>query len=105
MVLIAGQSSNAVCLPGSKVETPLGQYEPDWALVFDLRDEHGDGGKPLLYLMRETKGSEMLADLREEERWKVRCGLAHFTTALGVEYKVVSDKSDLPEGGWPQQDT
>jgi len=42
---------------------------------------------------------------REEERWKVRCGLAHFTTALGVEYKVVSDKSELPEGGWPQQDT
>ncbi len=89
-------------LPGwFRVDTPIGQYEPDWALVWAGRDEHGDGGQPHLYLMRETKGSEQLADLRDEERWKVRCGLAHFQAALGVDYKVITAESDLPDGGWP----
>ncbi len=85
-----------------KVETPLGNYEPDWALVFEPHDEHGDVGKPRLYLMRETKGSEQLTDLSDEERWKVRCGLRHFQAALGVNYKVITAESELPDGGWPQ---
>ena len=86
-----------------KVETPLGEYEPDWALVFEPHDEHGNSNQSRLYLMRETKSSEQLADLREEERWKVRCGLSHFQAALGVNYKVITDQSELPDGGWPSR--
>lgn len=58
-----------------RVETPIGMYEPDWALVYEPHDEHGDGGQPHLYLMRETKSSEQLADLSDENagRYAAAC--------------------------------
>ncbi|MFM7366358.1 MAG: 3'-5' exonuclease, partial [Sphaerospermopsis kisseleviana] len=32
------------------VPTPVGEYNPDWAIVMEDRDEHGElVGKPLLY--------------------------------------------------------
>jgi type III restriction enzyme len=37
-----------------KVETPVGQYNPDWGLV--MEQIFGQDG-PLLYLIRETKSS------------------------------------------------
>lgn len=64
-----------------KVETPIGTYNPDWAIL-KKEDEK-------LYLVRETKGSITLDDLREIERQKILCGEKHFET-LGVDYAVVS---------------
>jgi len=50
------------------VPTPIGEYNPDWAIVMEERDEHGQaGGKPLLYLVRETKSTTDLDKLRPEE--------------------------------------
>ena len=38
------------------VPTPVGNYNPDWAIVLEERDAHGQAtDKPLLYLVRETK--------------------------------------------------
>lgn len=40
------------------VSTPIGDYNPDWAIVIEERDAFGEPlDKPLLYLVRETKGS------------------------------------------------
>jgi type III restriction enzyme len=55
-----------------KVPTPLGNYNPDWAVLVTTED--GDR----LYFVVETKGSELIGDLRPEEAAKVRCGKAHF---------------------------
>lgn len=61
------------------------------------RDVHGQlTGKPLLYLVRETKDTLKLDDLRPDERRKVHCGERHFKDALGVSYKVVTSASELP---------
>ena len=61
------------------------------------RDEHGEAtGKPLLYLVRETKSTTNLDELRREESRKVVCGRRHFKEALGVDYWVVAHASDLP---------
>lgn len=80
-----------------KVLTPVGEYNPDWAIVMEERDEHGQPtGKPLLYLVRETKGTVILDDLRPDERRKVQCGEKHFKGALGVDYKVVTSAGELP---------
>lgn len=61
-----------------KVATPLGDYNPDWAVVVE------DGEK--LYLVRETKSTFDRDKRRESENKKVDCGKAHFR-ALGVNFK------------------
>ncbi|SEM57801.1 type III restriction enzyme [Pseudoxanthomonas sp. GM95] len=60
-----------------KVPTPLGPYNPDWAILFDQE------GTQRLYFVVETKGSLFTDDLRSKEYAKIKCGSAHFE-ALGV---------------------
>ena len=63
-----------------KVPTPLGNYNPDWAIVREEPD-----GK-YLYLVRETKGTDKIEKLQwESEGWKIKFGEAHFR-AIGVDY-------------------
>ncbi len=82
------------------VPTPIGTYNPDWAIVIEVRDTHGTPtGKPCLYLVRETKDKTDLSKLRPEEKRKIECGRCHFKDALGVDFKVVTSASDLPDGG------
>ena len=52
--------------------TPLGSYNPDWAVLIDT----GEGER--LYFVVETKGSAHLDDLRLAEKGKIACGKAHF---------------------------
>ena len=78
-----------------RVATPVGDYNPDWAIVM----ENPDGGDDLLYLVRETKGSLNPDDLRPDERRKIACGRRHFADALDVNYRVVTNASQLPSGG------
>ncbi len=79
------------------VDTPVGKYNPDWAVVMEDRDAHGEPtGNPLLYLVRETKGENWNTDLRPDERRKIHCGKRHFQDALGVDYKVVTEARELP---------
>ncbi len=60
-------------LPGwFKVPTPLGTYNPDWAMLV-TRD-----GQERLYFVVETKGSLFDDELRAREEAKIKCGTAHF---------------------------
>ena len=62
----------------------------------EKRDEYGHPtGEELLYLVRETKYTTNLAELRPDERRKVHCGERHFR-GLGVDYKVVTAAHELP---------
>lgn len=66
-------------LPGwFKVATPIGSYNPDWAVLVD-RD-----GEEKLYFIVETKGNVMVDALRPSEDAKIKCGIKHFK-ALGDE--------------------
>jgi type III restriction enzyme len=59
-------------LPGwFKVPTPLGAYNPDWAVLVEK------GGAERLYFVVETKSGLFADDLRDRESAKVRCGEAH----------------------------
>lgn len=62
-----------------KVETPVGTYNPDWAIV-----KHED---QTIYLVKETKSTRDFLKLRTIEADKVRCGQKHFET-LGVSFSV-----------------
>ncbi len=69
--------------PWFEVDTPVGKYNPDWAVVM-TDPEHEN---KTLYLVRETKGGATLDDLRPIEKRKIACGHAHFVGALDVYYK------------------
>lgn len=65
-------------LPGwFKVPTPLGSYNPDWAVLVEK------DGEQQLYFVVETKSSLFHDDLRDRESGKIACGKAHFE-ALAV---------------------
>lgn len=79
------------------VPTPIGEYNPDWAIVMEPRDENGKpADDQLLYLVRETKDTTNLNELRPDEVRKIHCGARHFEDALGVSYKVVTSAKELP---------
>jgi type III restriction enzyme len=60
-------------LPGwFKVPTPLGPYNPDWAVLVDK------DGTERLYFVVETKSSLFTDDLRDKESGKIQCGEAQF---------------------------
>jgi type III restriction enzyme len=66
-------------LPGwFTVPTPLGSYNPDWAVLVEK------DGAERLYFVVETKSGLFTDDLRDKERAKIECGKAHFK-ALDVE--------------------
>ncbi|MBI5335162.1 MAG: restriction endonuclease subunit R, partial [Burkholderiales bacterium] len=74
-------------LPGwFKVPTPLGSYNPDWAVLVATPD--GDR----LYFVVETKSSLFVSDLRNAESAKIECGRAHFKALSVGEKPVIYDK-------------
>ena len=81
-------------LPGwFAVPTPLGSYNPDWAVLV----EHDDGER--LYFVVETKASLFASNLRNAESAKIECGKAHFA-ALNVsespaEYRTARSLDDV----------
>ena len=62
-----------------KVPTPLGPYNPDWAVLFD------QDGMQRLYFVVETKSSLFTDDLRSKEDAKMLCGEAHFSALQAGE--------------------
>ena len=69
------------------VNTPIGEYNPDWAIILEPHDMHGQPTEEgLLYLVHETKSTIYLDDLRPDEARKIRCGKRHFRETLGVDY-------------------
>ena len=81
-------------LPGwFKVPTPLGSYNPDWAVLVE------EDGAQRLYFVVETKSSLFTDDLRDKESAKIECGKAHFhALAVGenpARYVVARSVGDL----------
>jgi len=71
-----------------KIETPLGTYNPDWAVLWKDKDDEK------LFFVVESKGSTGLFDLRPKEQAKIDCGKEHFK-ALGSEMIVASTIDDV----------
>ncbi len=71
-----------------KVHTPVGEYNPDWAIL----KQNGN----IVYMIRETKSSLKELNLRELEKYKTICGKKHFTS-INIPYKTCTsiDDADL----------
>ena len=80
---------------GFLIPTPVGDYNPDWAISFK------QGSVKHIYFVAETKGSMSTMKLREIERTKIECARKFFAEisegAEGdrVKYDVVTDYAKL----------
>ena len=73
-----------------KIDTPLGTYNPDWAILWK------DDNEEKLFFVVESKGSTGLFDLRPKEQGKIDCGKKHFT-ALDSEMIVAANMVDVED--------
>lgn len=55
-----------------KIPTPVGDYNPDWAIAFN------EGKVRHIYFVAETKGSMIDADLREKEKYRIESAKRFF---------------------------
>jgi type III restriction enzyme len=81
-------------LPGwFTVPTPLGTYNPDWAVLVE------NDGEEKLYFVVETKSSQWWDDLRHKEGAKIKCGEKHFAvlaeTDSPAEYLKATSVADM----------
>ncbi|ADG81938.1 Type III site-specific deoxyribonuclease [Thermincola potens JR] len=78
---------------GFFIPTPVGDYNPDWAIVFN------EGDVKHIYFVAETKGSMDSLELREVEKAKIYCARKHFESIStgNVKYEVVNSYEKLLE--------
>lgn len=80
---------------GFLIPTPVGDYNPDWAISFRK------GSVKHIYFIAETKGTMSSMKLREFEKTKIECARKFFNTinkritADRVKYDVVTDYVEL----------
>ena len=76
---------------GFFISTPLGHYNPDWAIAFYK------GKVKHIYFVAETKGSMSSLELRTMEKSKIHCAREHFKAISRGEviYDVVDSYSEL----------
>ncbi|WP_333878466.1 restriction endonuclease [Methylobacter sp.] len=78
---------------GFFIPTPVGDYNPDWAISFKK------GEVKHIYFIAETKGSMSAMELREIEQCKIKCAKKFFNkiTSGQVKYDVVDSYGKLME--------
>lgn len=76
---------------GFKIDTPIWNYNPDWAIVFDRTDVK------YIYFIAETKWSLSTLDLKGTEDLKIKYARKHFESLgnANVKYDVLSSYGDL----------
>lgn len=73
-----------------KIETPIGTYNPDWAIYLNKNDEEK------LYFVLETKGDTSFMYLNTSEQLKIHCGKEHFRALdAGVELETATSWIEL----------
>jgi len=68
-----------------KIPTPIGNYNPDWAVVFQ--------GENKIHFVAETKSAGQ--ELLKSESQKIKCGKAHFNEFKEVLYRQVTSVKEL----------
>lgn len=90
---------------GFSIPTPVGNYNPDWAIAFD------QAAVKHIYFVAETKGSMSTLQLREIEKTKIECARKFFAKINqkikpeNVKYDVVDSYSKLMDIVGSRQET
>lgn len=73
-----------------KIETPIGTYNPDWAVYLTKN------GEEKLYFILETKGNTSFMNLKTAEQLKIHCGQEHFRALdSGIDMQTTTDWAKL----------
>ena len=77
---------------GFYINTPMGKYNPDWAVVFDETNDLKH-----IYFVAESKGTLEATGRQEVENKKIDCARKHFATIADtqVKYDVITNYTDL----------
>jgi type III restriction enzyme len=65
-----------------KIQTPIGTYNPDFALVVEKKELENQDNDKKFYFCIEIKGKKNKDELSRDERLKIECATKHFE-ALG----------------------
>ena len=80
---------------GFVIDTPYGNYSPDWAVVYrnSLENEENNVG---IYFIVETKADKEEKDLTAVEKSKIKCGKLHFeAVSKNIEFDWVNSYDDF----------
>lgn len=78
-----------------QIPTPFGNYNPDWAIVFEKQNQKE------IYFIAETKGSNKEDQLRNNEKNKIESATRFFEklnqekSDIAIQYSVISSFDDL----------
>lgn len=76
---------------GFVIETPYGNYSPDWAIVYKA-----PGELVKLFFIVETKADKEWADLTPVEQAKINCGIKHFeAVSSDIKFDWVNSYKDF----------
>ena len=77
---------------GFFISTPVGNYNPDWAIVFKDSED-----VKTVYFIAETKGDSSSLQLKGVENAKIECARRHFKAISNhsVKYDVVASYAEL----------
>lgn len=67
---------------GFIIDTPQGNYSPDWAVV--CNEKQDSGNCIAVYFVVESKFDKQQEDLTQKEQWKIDCGALHFKAVSEV---------------------
>ena len=88
---------------GFVIETPAGNYSPDWAIVYQK-----SGEQIAMYFIAETKWDKSYGDINNNEKIKIKCAEKHFEAVNSslnevVKYAWVNAyKDSTMENSFPQ---
>lgn len=76
---------------GFYINTPMGHYNPDWAIVFK------EGDLKHIYFVAETKAALLTGENRGVEEAKIECAKRHFASISGnaVKYDLITSYDHL----------
>lgn len=76
---------------GFYINTPMGHYNPDWAIVFK------EGDLKHIYFVAETKAALLTGENRGVEEAKIECAKRHFASISGnsVKYDLITSYEHL----------
>lgn len=90
--LIGRHAGRAESFNGFYINTPMGKYNPDWAVAFR------EGSVKHVYFVAESKGDDLQgSQLRGSEESKIECARRHFKAISdnGYIYDVAKDYKSL----------
>jgi len=83
-----------------KIETPAGNYTPDWAIIVERVQDNDSKKEEKIYFVVENKGTNNIYELRPEERIKIESAKKRFERIKDSKFVAPVKDFDVFERQW-----